>query len=199
VGRKLNVVSAVGILSILAMGSGFAQGKPKGQRPHQNFSNQSRQFNQLQPRNLQQSPQRFQLSPEERLTFKKNAERWLQMSPEERTLMRSREQARSERIKNEAETVLRESGLTLDQKKRDLFQERYLQERRRIDRELRQEYEARRQQQLEILKKEFGPPATLPSAGHICAVAFRVTQAITARAVRHALKQMSWRKFPPAH
>jgi hypothetical protein len=164
VGRKLNVVSAVGLLSILAMGSGFAQGKPKGQRPHQNFSNQSRQFNQLQPRNLQQSPQRFQLSPEERLTFKKNAERWLQMSPEERTLMRSREQARSERIKNEAETVLRESGLTLDQKKRDLFQERYLQERRRIDRELRQEYEARRQQQLEILKKEFGPPATLPSA-----------------------------------
>ena len=84
------------------------------------------------------------------------------MSPEERALMRSREQARRERIKSEAETVLRESGLTLDQTKRDLFQERYMQERRRIDRELRQEYEARRQLQLERLKKEFQPPDNLP-------------------------------------
>jgi hypothetical protein len=85
------------------------------------------------------------------------------MSPEERALMRNREQIRRERIKSEAETVLRESGLTLDQTKRALFQERYLEERRRIDRELRQEYEARRQQQLETLKKEFQPPSTLPN------------------------------------
>ena len=166
-GRKLNVVGAIGILSVLAAGSGFAQGKPKPQRSHSNFFNRSRQFKSVQPhplRNIQQVPQRFQLSPEDRQTFQKNAERWLQMSPEERALMRGREQARRERIKSEAETVLRESGLTLDQSKRALFQERYLQERRRIDRELRQEYEARRQQQLESLKKEFQPPANLPSA-----------------------------------
>lgn len=76
--------------------------------------------------------------------------------------MRNREQMRRERIKNEAEAVLRDSGLSLDQTKRNLFQERYLQERRRIDRELRQEYEARRQQQLERLKKEFQPPQNSP-------------------------------------
>ncbi len=86
----------------------------------------------------------------------------MQMSPEERTLMRNREQMRRERIKNEAEAVIRDSGLRLDPTKRDLFQERYLQERRRIDRDLRQEYEARRQQQLERLKKEFQPPENLP-------------------------------------
>jgi hypothetical protein len=165
VGRKYYVVGAIGILSILAAGSGFAQGKPNSQRPRSNFSNRSSQLRSAHPpqiRSLPQLPQHFQLSPEDRQTFQKNAERWLQMSPEERALMRSREQVRRERIKSEAETVLRESGLTLDQKKRDLFQERYLQERRRIDRELRQEYEEKRQQQLETLKKEFQPPSNLP-------------------------------------
>jgi len=175
VGRKFNVVSAIGILSILMAGSGFAQGKPKSQRSHQNFFNRSRQFKSVQPhplRSIQQLPQRFQLSPEDRQTFQKNAERWIQMSPEERALMRSREQARRERIKSEAETVLRESGLTLDQTKRDLFQERYMQERRRIDRELRQEYEARRQLQLERLKREFQPPDNLPSVSATSAPSF---------------------------
>lgn len=77
--------------------------------------------------------------------------------------MRDRENMRRERIKSEAEAVLRDSGLRLDQTKHDLFQERYLQERRRIDRELRQEYEARRQQQLERLKKEFQPSGNSPA------------------------------------
>lgn len=112
---------------------------------------------------MQQLPQRFQLSPEDQQTFRKNAERWLQMSQEERKLMRDREQARRARIKTEAEAVLRDSGLRLDPSKRDLFQERYLEERRRIDRELRQEYELRRQQQLERLKKEFQPPENSPA------------------------------------
>jgi len=62
--------------------------------------------------------------------------------------MRDREILRRERIRSEAEAVLRDSGLRLDPAKRDLFQERYLQERRSIDRELRQEYETSGQQQL---------------------------------------------------
>jgi len=86
------------------------------------------------------------------------------MTAEERKLMRDREQQRRVRIKNEADAVLRDSGLRLDPTKRDLFQERYLEERRRIDRELRQEYELRRQQQLERLKKEFQPPENSPGS-----------------------------------
>lgn len=88
----------------------------------------------------------------------------MQMSPEERTLLRNREKTRRERIKGEADAVLRDSGLQLDPAKRGLFQERYLQERRRIDRELRQEYENRREQQLERLKKEFQAPGNSPSS-----------------------------------
>lgn len=143
--------------------SAFAQSP--GPRPRF-FSRPTHQFRNVQPvphRNIQQIPQRFQLSPEDQQTFRKNAERWLQMSPEERKLMRDREQLRRERIKTEADAVLRDSGLRLDPSKRDLFQERYLDERRRIDRELRQEYEVRRQQQLERLKKEFQPPDNAPA------------------------------------
>jgi hypothetical protein len=161
VGRKLNVVSLIGALSILAAGSVWAQFP--GPRRGGGFLRHNGQF-----RNHSQfkSPARerfFQLSPEDRQTFKKNAERWLQMTPEERTLMRNREQTRRQRIKSEAEAVLRDSGLRLDDAKRDQFQERYLQERRQIDRELRQEYENKRQQQLERLKKEFQPPENSPA------------------------------------
>lgn len=166
-GRKLNVVGILGAVSILAAGSVLAQSP--GPRRGGFFHRHNGQFkNNAQFKNNTQfkSPARerfMQLSPEDRQTFKKNAERWLQMSPEERTLLRNREIMRRERIKSEAETVLRDSGLQLDPAKRNLFQERYLQERRRIDREFRQEYQNKRQQQLESLKKEFQPPENSPS------------------------------------
>jgi len=83
----------------------------------------------------------------------------MQMGPQERNLMREREKVHREQLKREAEKALREAGLRLDQQKRDLFEERYLQERRRIERDLRQEVETKRQQQLPVLqerlKKEF--------------------------------------------
>ncbi len=171
-GRKLNVVSLVGVLSILASGFGFAQGKPRAVRPRQGALHRNGgQF---------KGPVRerwFQLSPQERQVFRKNAERWLQMSQEERKLMREREILRRERIKNEATAVLRDSGLQLDPAKRELFQQRYLQERRRIDRELREEYENKRQQQLERLKKEFqaSQNENSPSASSTAAPAVSVT------------------------
>ena len=77
--------------------------------------------------------------------------------------MRERERLRREQLKREAEKALREAGLRLDQEKRDLFEQRYLQERRRIERELRQEVEAKRHEQLpalqERLRKEFQEPS----------------------------------------
>ena len=83
----------------------------------------------------------------------------MQMSPKERNRMRKRERAHRERLKREAEMALRDAGLRLDQEKRDLFEQRYLQERGKIERQLQQESEAKRQQQLpalnERLKKEF--------------------------------------------
>ena len=88
--------------------------------------------------------------------------------------MRERERVRREQLQREADKALRDAGLRLDQEKRDLFEQRYLQERRRIERELRQEVEAKRHEQLpalqERLKKEFqepspaGPSTSVPAA-----------------------------------
>jgi hypothetical protein len=103
----------------------------------------------------------FQLSPEERQTFKKNAERWLQMDPQQRQILREREKAHREQLKTEADAAMRQLGLRLDQKAREQFESRYLQERRKIERALRTEVESKRQQELpqlnERLKSEFQP------------------------------------------
>lgn len=91
--------------------------------------------------------------------FRRNAERWMQMGPSERALMREREVLRRARIKQESEAALHDAGLRLDQQRRELFEQRYLQERRKIERELLQETEAKRKQELPVLndrlRKEF--------------------------------------------
>lgn len=98
----------------------------------------------------------------------------MQMGPEERKVLREREKAYRERVKIEVDAALHDSGLRLEGEKRDQFEQRYLQERRRIEYALRQETEAKRQQQLpalrERLKKEFqepspsGPSTSAPAA-----------------------------------
>jgi hypothetical protein len=108
--------------------------------------------------------QRFlAMPPQDRQIFQRNAERWMQMGPDERKIMRVRERLYRAQVSKEVDAALRESGLHLENEKRALFEQRYLQERRRIEHSLRQEIESQRQQQLpalqERLKKEFGQPA----------------------------------------
>ena len=87
----------------------------------------------------------------------------MQMGPEERKVLREREKVYRDRVKLEVDSALRDSGLRLEGEKRDQFEQRYLQERRRIEYALRQETEAKRQEQLpalrERLKKEFQEPS----------------------------------------
>lgn len=104
--------------------------------------------------------QRFnQLTPEERQVFQRNAERWLKMNPEQQKMLREREQARRVQMKAEAEAAMHQMGLRLDPNAQGQFESRYMQERRRMERQLRMETEAKRQQQLpqinERLKSEF--------------------------------------------
>ena len=111
----------------------------------------------------------FSMSPEDREVFRRNAERWMKLTPQERNLMREREKLRQERLKREADAALHDAGLRLDQEKRELFEQRYLQERRKIERSLLQEAEMKRQQQLpalnDRLRREFQrSPAGLPSS-----------------------------------
>jgi hypothetical protein len=98
---------------------------------------------------------------QDRQIFQKNAERWMQMEPEERMIMREREKLYRARVNREVDAALRDSGLRLDAERRAQFEQRYLQERRRIEHSLRQEVESKRQEQLpalqERLKKEFEP------------------------------------------
>lgn len=111
-----------------------------------------------------------QMSPEDRQRLRSNAERWLRMPPEEQRALRAQESLRRQRIRREADAALEQSGLQLEAEKRELYERRYLQERRRIERGLRQELEERRQHELapvmENLKKEFGaqPKTVSPPA-----------------------------------
>ncbi len=114
--------------------------------------------------------QRFnQLTPEERQVFQRNAERWLKMNPEQQKMLREREQVRRTQLKMEAESAMRQMGLRLDPNAQGQFETRYMQERRRMERQLRLEAEAKRQQQLpqlnERLKSEFQVKQNGPDAG----------------------------------
>ena len=111
-----------------------------------------------------------QMSPEDRQRFRSNAERWLRMPPEQQRALRDREDLRRQRMRREADAAIKQSGLQLEAEKRELYERRYLQERRRIERGLRQELEEKRQRELapvmENLKKEFSeqPKSGSPAA-----------------------------------
>ena len=108
------------------------------------------------------------MPPEERQIFRRNAERWMQMGPDERKILREREKIYRQRVQSDIDAALRDSGLRLEGEKRQQFEQRYLQERRRFEHSLRQEIESKRQQQLpalqERLKKEFQEPSPSTSA-----------------------------------
>jgi hypothetical protein len=99
------------------------------------------------------------MPPGARQNFQRNAERWLHMSPEERNVMRQRENLRRETIRRETEAAVRDSGLRLSPQERAQFESRYIQERRKVEQTLRQQIETERQQQLpaliQQLKREF--------------------------------------------
>ena len=111
------------------------------------------------PNQLHAQPGPMHLSPEDRQAFRRNAERWVKMNPQQQQVMRERERMRQQQIRNEVDAAIRQSGLRLDQKGREDFEMRYRQERRQMERALREEFESKRQQELpqlnERLKKEF--------------------------------------------
>jgi hypothetical protein len=99
------------------------------------------------------------MPPEAQQNFRRNAERWLRMSPAEQNVMRERENLRRETIRRETEAAVRDSGLHLSPQERAQFESRYIQERRKVERTLRQQIDAERQKEIpaliQQLKKEF--------------------------------------------
>jgi hypothetical protein len=113
------------------------------------------------------------MPPDARQNFQRNAQLWMQMSPEQRNLMRQRENARRQIITREADAAVRDSGLKLNPQERAQFESRYIQERRKVERTLRQQAEIERQKEIpaliQQLRKEFQldepgkSPATKPA------------------------------------
>src|SRR5215475_6850322 len=99
------------------------------------------------------------MPPDARQNFQRNAQLWMQMSPEQRNLMRQRETMRRQIITREADAAVRDSGLQLNQQERARFESRYIQERRKVEQSLRQQIETERQKEIpaliQQLRKEF--------------------------------------------
>src|SRR5215813_10963321 len=99
------------------------------------------------------------MPPEARQNFQRNAQLWMQMSPEQRNLMRQREDMRRQTITREADAAVRDSGLQLNPQERARFESRYIQERRKVEQSLRQQIETERQKEIpaliQQLRKEF--------------------------------------------
>jgi len=81
------------------------------------------------------------------------------MSPEQRNLMRQRENMRRQIMTHDADAAVRDSGLQLNPQERARFESRYIQERRKVEQSLRQQVETERQKEIpaliQQLRKEF--------------------------------------------
>ena len=99
------------------------------------------------------------MPPDARQNFQRNAQLWMQMTPEQRNLMRQREDMRRQIMTRDADAAVRDSGLQLNPQERARFESRYIQERRKVEQSLRQQIQTERQKEIpaliQQLRKEF--------------------------------------------
>lgn len=107
------------------------------------------------------------LTPEQRQRFQENFLRWSNLSPEEKNALADRMTFRRNKIVEDIDAALKESGLDLDGAQRERFAKRYGEERHLIEEQLRKDMDEKRRPLLrEViakLKQEFahgGPSAT---------------------------------------
>lgn len=104
------------------------------------------------------------LTPEQRKHFRENFVRWMNLTPEERSALREKEDVRHQRMAEEVEAALQQTGLQLEPGRRAQFAKRYAEERRKLEERLRQETEEKRrpavQQIIARLKSEFSSANT---------------------------------------
>lgn len=110
----------------------------------------------------------LEMSPQ----FKANLERWNKLSKAQQEELRQREKARSERILNEINEAIVQSGLKLDATQRQIFTYRYAQERRSIEDRIQKEMEQKRREAISKLirqlTEEFQPmPPPPPHPGPV--------------------------------
>jgi hypothetical protein len=89
------------------------------------------------------------VTPDERQKFKENLERWKKLTPDKRAELRDKEEKRREQMIGEINCAIDQSGLNLDRDHLQLYALRYVQERRRVEEDLRRDMEQRRKALLE--------------------------------------------------
>lgn len=103
----------------------------------------------------------------DREAFRRNLLKWRDLSPEERNTLRGQVDNRGAVIKAEIDKTINESGLQLNADQREVYSLRYMQERRKLERSLRDQMGAERARRLPgilaQLKKELTPPSNPPA------------------------------------
>jgi len=106
------------------------------------------------------------LTPEQRQRFVENLKRWNNLSPEEKKALADREGVRRKKIAEEIDLAINDAGLNLEGDRRALFARRYVEERRKVEEQLRKEMEEKRQPMVKEfvarLKEEFSSGSTAP-------------------------------------
>jgi len=107
------------------------------------------------------------LTPEQRKRFQENFWRWANLSPEEKKALRDREDQRKKIIEQDIQAALQEAGLQqLDGDRRVQFAQRYGEERRKIEEQLRKETMEKRKpmvkEMIARLKSEFSGTVAAP-------------------------------------
>ena len=106
------------------------------------------------------------LTPEQRQRFIENLKRWSNLPPEEKKALADREGFRRKKIAEEIDHTISETGLKLEGERRALFAKRYMEERRKVEEQLRKELEEKRQPLLNDLvarlKAEFSTETASP-------------------------------------
>jgi hypothetical protein len=102
------------------------------------------------------------MSPEERERWTKRFREWAEMPPEKKKSLADREEYFRRKIREDIDAAIVKAGLQLDEEQKKLFSERYLDERRKIESELRKEMDEKRgprvDAMIERLKSEFRDP-----------------------------------------
>lgn len=103
------------------------------------------------------------LTPDQRKRFQENFLRWSNLPPEEKKVLRDRQEVQKRFMQQELDAAIQETGLQLDGERRAQFIQRYGEERKKIEEQLRKEMQEKRRplvkDLLARLKAEFSSPA----------------------------------------
>lgn len=105
-----------------------------------------------------------QMSPEERQKWLENFRRWQQLPPDQKQSLLDRQESFRKKMREDVERAMNESGLELNEDQKKQFAQRYSEERRKLEDELRKQLEELRRPRvkalIEKLKQEFSAPGT---------------------------------------